>query len=138
MTVTAQDGYRSAAAGGAHLGGTSLMRDKEGAADPPATAQDLLARLRPRPWNSEASTAFEAAQEAISHAIGCYSSLLASEQRSPNPRAERVDAWSAARQQCAAERRRLRAYDRDQVAEVRARYTQLIAELDAELQAQSR
>jgi hypothetical protein len=40
MTVTAQDGYRSAAAGGAHLGGTSLMRDKEGAADPPVTAPD--------------------------------------------------------------------------------------------------
>ncbi|AEA29028.1 hypothetical protein Psed_6965 (plasmid) [Pseudonocardia dioxanivorans CB1190] len=49
-----------------------------------------------------------------------------------------MDAWSAARQQCAAERRRLRAYDRDQVAEVRARYTRLIAELDAQLQAQSR
>ncbi|GAY08236.1 hypothetical protein TOK_1548 [Pseudonocardia sp. N23] len=120
------------------------MRDDDGRDDdrtssgPPVTAQDLLARLRPRPWDSAASTAFEAAQEAISHAIGCYSSLLASEQRSPNPRAERVEAWSAARQQCAAERRRLRAYNRDQVAEARARYTQLIAELDAQLQAQSR
>jgi hypothetical protein len=139
MTVTAQDGYRSAAAGGVHLGGTSLMRDEDGAStDPPATAQDLLARLRPRPWDSEASTAFEAAQEAINHAIGCYSSLLASEERSPNPRPDRARAWSAARQQCALERRRLRAYNRQQVAEVRARYTQLIAELDAELRVQSR
>jgi hypothetical protein len=96
------------------------MRDDGASSDPPATEQDLLARLQPRPWDSEASTAFEAAQEAINHAIGCYSSLLASEERSPNPRPDRVRTWSAARQQCALERRRLRAHNCQHVAEVRA------------------
>ncbi|ODU99481.1 MAG: hypothetical protein ABT15_31675 [Pseudonocardia sp. SCN 73-27] len=132
MPTTAQDEKKTEMMNFAQLGGGVLMHE-DAAAGPPANAHDLLSRLQPRPWDSAASVAFEAAQEAIGHAIGCYSSLLDVEERSADPRSDQIRAWSAARQASAEERKSLRAYDQLAVARARERYAELVPQLEAEL-----
>lgn len=129
--MTTQDERKTEMVSFAQLGGGVVTH--EDAAGPPSSARDLLSRLQPRPWDSAASVAFEAAQEAIGHAIGCYSSLLDVEERSANPRSDQIRAWSGARQASAEERKSLRAYDRLAVDRARERYAELVPRLEAEL-----
>ncbi|MGD9526388.1 MAG: hypothetical protein AB7I38_11885 [Dehalococcoidia bacterium] len=100
---------------------------------PPAGAGELLARLQPRTWDSAAATAFEAAQEAINHVIGCYSSLIDAEERAADPNHAQIQAWRTERRACAEERRALRSYDRDGVTAARESYAARLAVLESEL-----
>ena len=99
---------------------------------PPAGADELLARLQPRTWDSAAATAFEAAQEAIGHVIACCSSLIDAAERAADPDHAQIQTWRAERAACAEERRALRTYDRDGVAAARESYAARLTVLESE------
>lgn len=89
--------------------------------------------LEPHDWSNEETAAYEAAVEAVNGAVGAYSALIAAEEAKDVPDAAVIEAARAAQGRLAKERERLRAADREQIAEARSRYARLAREVLASL-----
>lgn len=92
--------------------------------------EPVLGELAPAEWSSQESVGYEVALEAINHVVGCYSALIAAERDRPAPDSAAIEQLQAARRRAAEQARGLDPADQAAVAEVRARYRALAAELD--------
>lgn len=85
--------------------------------------------LEAHDWSNEETAAYEAAIEAVNGAVGAYSARIAAEEAKGAPDAAVIEAARAAQGRLAKERELLRAADREQIAEARARYARLAREV---------
>jgi hypothetical protein len=94
----------------------------------PYEVPSVLDEVREGEWSTERAGAYEAAVEAINHAVGAYSALIESA-KSSGADAARVRELIEGRKNCARDRELLKPEDAEAVAEARRRYTALVRRL---------
>ncbi|WP_097234035.1 hypothetical protein [Streptomyces zhaozhouensis] len=97
----------------------------------PHEVSSIVDQIPAGEWSSERAASFEAALEAINHAFGAYSALIAKAEAHGADEAQ-ISQLKAGRESCIRDREALSPDDIAAVAEIRHRYTVLTRRLRSE------
>ncbi|MFI9311132.1 hypothetical protein [Streptomyces triculaminicus] len=95
----------------------------------PSQVPSAIGELGSFTWSSKESVAYEAAIEAINGAVGAFSARIAAEEAKASADAAVIAEAEAGQAECARAREDLDPANHQQVAEVRARFAALAAEI---------
>jgi hypothetical protein len=87
--------------------------------------RSVISHLQGFAWSTSESTAYEAAVEAISEAVGAYSALIAGEEAKDNPDPQVLARARTGQAECARSREHLDPADHAAVAQARRQFSDL-------------